>query len=126
MQATWPKSQHLGQVAFPTVKTEFLENGISVTCPTSALDLEPIYSKRDFAGTCPRCRFYGQVKEQLVNRSRLQGIYPCSVERIGAYVPLTTNIGVLLNLLRWDSEWRDRAGFNGHPNLIPDVNLLMQ
>jgi hypothetical protein len=25
-----------------------------------------------------------------------------------------------------DSEWRDRTGFNGHPNLIPAVNLLMQ
>ena len=62
----------------------------------------------------------------FVNTSRLQGIYPCSVEKIGAGVPLTTNSGVLLNSLRWDSEWRDRTGFNGHPNLIPAVNLLMQ
>jgi len=28
--------------------------------------------------------------------------------------------------LRQDSEWRDRAGFNGHPDSIPAVNLLMQ
>jgi hypothetical protein len=56
---------------------------------------------------------------------RLQGIDPCSAEKIGACVPLTTNIGVLLNSLRWDSEWRDRTGFNG-PDLIPAVNLLMQ
>jgi hypothetical protein len=28
--------------------------------------------------------------------------------------------------LRQDSEWRDRAGFNGHPDLIPAVNLPMQ
>jgi hypothetical protein len=34
---------------------------------------------------------------------------------------------VLLNSLRWDSEWReDRAGYNGHSDLIPTVNLLMQ
>jgi hypothetical protein len=26
----------------------------------------------------------------------------------------------------WDSEWRDRTGFNGHPDLIPAANLLMQ
>jgi hypothetical protein len=27
---------------------------------------------------------------------------------------------------RFVSEWRDRAGFNRHPDLIPAVNLLMQ
>jgi hypothetical protein len=48
------------------------------------------------------------------------------VEKIGACVPLTTMIGVELNALRQDSEGRDRAGFNGHPDLIPAVNLLMQ
>ncbi|MEO6924354.1 MAG: hypothetical protein ABI142_11050, partial [Bryocella sp.] len=64
--------------------------------------------------------------DTLVNTRRLQGIYPSSLEMIGACVPLTTNIGLLLNSLRQDSEWRDRAGFNGHPDLIPAVNLLMQ
>ena len=29
-------------------------------------------------------------------------------------------------MLRQDSEWRDGAGFNGHRDRIPAVNLLMQ
>ena len=32
----------------------------------------------------------------------------------------------VIELASLDSEWRDRAGFNGHPDLIPTVNLLMQ
>jgi hypothetical protein len=34
-------------------------------------------------------------------------------------------IGVSFNALRSDSEGRDRAAFNGHPDLISAVNLLM-
>ena len=62
----------------------------------------------------------------LSPRSRLQGIYPCSLQKIGACAPLAINIGVLLNSLRQDSDGRDCAGFNGHPDLGPAVNLLMQ
>jgi hypothetical protein len=34
-------------------------------------------------------------------------------------------IGVSFHALRSDSEGRDRAAFNGHPDLISAVNLLM-
>ena len=35
-------------------------------------------------------------------------------------------IGVSFNSLRQDAEGRDRAGFNGHPDLIPAAILRMQ
>jgi hypothetical protein len=41
------------------------------------------------------------ISVALLTRCRLQGIYPCSVEKIGACVPIITNIGVLLISLRW-------------------------
>jgi hypothetical protein len=44
---------------------------------------------------------------------------------IGARVPLTTNIGVLLNSFVGIRNG-GRAGFNGHTDLIPAVNPLMQ
>jgi hypothetical protein len=35
-------------------------------------------------------------------------------------------IRTALNAHDWESEWRDRTGFNNHPELIPAVNLLMR
>ena len=49
----------------------------------------------------PGSRYPGvEAPSEFLDAGRLQGIYPYSVEKIGACVPLTTNIGVLLNSLR--------------------------
>ena len=73
-------------------------------------------------------RYAVKVRPLLVDniRFRLVNKPGCQHEKIGACVPLTTMIGVEFNSLRQDSEGRDRAGFNGHPDLIPAVNLPMQ
>jgi hypothetical protein len=67
-------------------------------------------------------------------RSRTYNIFPLyGLTTVGRNTHLGPVLGFkslqrrhLLNLLRQDSEWRDRAAFNGHPDLIPAVNLLMQ
>ena len=46
----------------------------------------------------------------LLTISQLQGIYPCSMEMIGARVPLTTNIGVFETRFVSDSGSRGREG----------------
>jgi hypothetical protein len=43
----------------------------------------------------------------------------CTWLKASCFSPLTKQT-------RFVSEWRDRAGFNRHPDLIPAVNLLMQ
>lgn len=50
----------------------------------------------------------------------------CQHERTGASAFLTTIAGVKSNALRQGPEGRDRAGFNGHPDLIAAVKLLRQ
>ena len=51
---------------------------------------------------------------------------PMPILRATRTQPVNHHYWGVINSLRQDSEWRDRAGFNGYPDLIPAVNLLMQ
>ena len=93
------------------------------TAPVRPVDEGPI---REAPLSISRA-FRVKVRPLLVDNIRFRPVNKpgCQHEKIGACVPLTAMIGVSFNSLR-DSEWRDRTGFNGHPYLVPAVNLLMQ